>query len=59
MEFGRSEVLFKPCLLQDSICRVTRLDLAVNHEASLGDRAEPDLVIALTVALESATMGEE
>lgn len=51
-----SEVLRNPCLLQDLIGGVTRLDLAIDGEAPLGDGAMPDLVVAFPLAVERATM---
>jgi hypothetical protein len=35
---------------------MTRQDRRVDHEAPIGDRAVPDLVIALALALESAAV---
>jgi hypothetical protein len=38
---------------------VTRLDVLINDEAAIGDWTEPDLVIALSMALEAATVIEQ
>jgi len=35
------------------------LDLSIDHEATLGERTEPDLVVAFTLAFEMAALGEE
>jgi hypothetical protein len=46
-------------LLQDGICRMPRLDFTVNDESAVGERTEPDFVIAFTLAFEPAAMGRE
>ena len=46
-------------LLHDGIGRVARPDFPVHHESALTDRAEPDIMIALTVPHEPAiVLGE-
>jgi hypothetical protein len=35
------------------------LDLAVHHKAALGDRAEPDLMVALALTFETAVVREK
>jgi hypothetical protein len=42
-----SELLPDPSVLENAVRRVTRIDMVIDGHASLGDRAEPDVVIAL------------
>jgi len=47
-------------LLEHGVGGVTRLNLAVNRDVSVGERAEPDVVIAFASADEPATVpGQE
>jgi hypothetical protein len=54
-----SELLGESCLLQDRIRGVTGENLAVDGEPSVRHRTPPDLVIALALAIESATRVQE
>jgi hypothetical protein len=38
---------------------VSRLYLSVHYEAALGDRAQPDLVVAFAMPLETAALREQ
>jgi hypothetical protein len=57
--WGRSEALVNPSLLQDGVRGVSRLYLSVHYEAALGDRAEPDLVVAFALPFETAALREQ
>src|SRR5437763_2835979 len=46
-ELGPSKLLAYACLLEHLIGRVPRLDLAVDRNVALCDRAVPNLVVAL------------
>jgi hypothetical protein len=43
-------------LLQDSVRRVARLHVLIDDESSIGDRTEPDFVVALSLPLETAVV---
>lgn len=51
---SRSECLWQSCLLQHAIGSVTRFDLVVDRKAAFGQRAVPDLMVALSWAVETA-----
>ena len=55
-----SKPMPNPRLLHHRIRRMPRLDLAVDGHIAVGDRAEPDVVVALAVADErAAVLGQD
>ena len=46
-------------LFEDSVRRMARADLGIQNESALGDRAVPDVVITLSVALEATACSEQ
>jgi hypothetical protein len=54
-----SEPLLDPGLFQDRVRGVARLDFSVHNETALGDGTEPDLMVTLTLPLETATAGQQ
>jgi hypothetical protein len=53
---GSLELLGNASLLQDAIGRVARLDLAIDREATFGNRAIPNLVIPIALPMKIATV---
>ena len=49
------KLLGQPSLLQNCICSVSGFDIIVDDKADIGDRTEPDLVIAFSLPFELAS----